>query len=29
MYLRGATNLEITMKDENGDVFADSHNILN
>jgi hypothetical protein len=31
MNLRGATNLEVTylMMDENGDLIADSHNILN
>jgi hypothetical protein len=30
MNLRGATNLEVTLvKDENGDLLADSHNIVN
>jgi hypothetical protein len=28
MNLRGATNRDL-LKDENGDLFADSHNILN
>jgi hypothetical protein len=29
MNLRGATNQEITVKDENGDVLVDSDNIFN
>jgi hypothetical protein len=29
MDLRGATNLEIISEDENGDLLADSHCILN
>jgi hypothetical protein len=29
MNLRGVSNLEVTVKDENGDLLADSHNILN
>jgi hypothetical protein len=27
--LRGATNLNVTVKDENGDLLADSNTILN
>jgi hypothetical protein len=29
MNLRGASNRESLVKDENGDLLADSHNILN
>jgi hypothetical protein len=29
MNLRKVTNLELTVKDENGDLLADSHNIFN
>jgi len=29
MHLRRVTNLELTVKDENGNLLADSHSILN
>jgi hypothetical protein len=29
MNLKGASHLEITVKDENGDLLADSDNVLN